>query len=1219
MTKRVNWLSNERVDIPDMDAGTNDLASGLLKQHFADFIQDNFARVAEGFRVQVTAPKTLTVYNGVSFDRSGQLLNNEDEDNTSRSITFGANGTYFVEVLFTLAASDTDARGFWDPVFDNGADPSGDLRLPGKEFGQNVATRLAVDWQIVSPISTSSFAILSNPNSLNIPIAQITVTGGVITGATTQTARSTLQEPAKIGDTKIKLFNTRVMPDGFTATVDAGGSPETATVINNDRDNNILTLSAGLSGAHLVGARVLVASVGAAAFLVENTTPELPGHDISALTGSIDLRPRYWQADEQRGYGLIQNPQDNTSHSDLQIRSLKDHVDFLAAELRELKYGAATATGVGATAPPGTFSLSPRYYEAPGSILGARTNTVSIGNGTTSWGDFNVAQMGSADAAFAAALAVITSHGGGTIFVKNGAYNITTTLTITTTTHIVGESRYGASINMTAAAYTLTFNGGSVSLENISITVSGSGLGAVHVIDDSAAVINNCTLYGILGEAGVALSGSINNSQIYAPKLFQATASGTAIIALMSGHAFSNCNITGAASGAGDRCLFYLANSSNCVVNNCIVGLSNAVTGSPDAYVGMISTHNLAINDCVFTDYATTSIAIDIEGGASSDITINGCLSTLHGGFVNINSQKEIRILNCKSEPASAPAAGTSFITVGTFFEVDDLSICDCYFIQNLAAHAGNAISAITLTKASGVTISRCRFDAFDTGIDIGASAGNINISDCTIAGATIAFPANGRRGIYIESGSAELINIRGCVIESMVDNTSGTMAGIEDHSIVGLRTITGCTFANIGGISINGVAYGYIAPNQIITFSLQISNCTFFSISSANSEVAGVSVTGGQDLVISNNTFNTLKSNTTNTYGIKLTTCNTSTISGNVMYAIGANVSVVNAHVYLHDCHHMSITGNTLRNLFGVLVGGGCVVATGDVNQFVVNDNVLCPTNNSLSSGIRISENVTSVHNLTLCGNVIGDDGDTIWTGVAVALSGGTNNNTITINNNSIYGFIDVGIGVEGTAGVITQSVTITGNTLYSESAGVVYGVKVSAPIGGFLLSTTISGNSVSLNYNATSTKQQQFGIHCFNTPSVVVSGNTVVASQPSLCQLITVQASAQFAVSGNTVIAVDPDLSLGPIYGIHANQDDGPSSGYITGNIIKRNAGTWTGGFIISTSGGNSVQTRALSYNVTSVGSDFVSNGNSGLLTPANGSLVTLAQDIGLNWVSG
>lgn len=149
MTKRFLPLPNERVLIVDWEAATSELAQGLANLHNSLIFEDKFARVLDGFRVEITdqtvAPGQFTVHNGRALDRDGQLVTNETDVDASRSLTLGANATYYVEVEFVISASDVDARPFWDPTYSNGADPSGDVRPPGREVSVNVSTRLTPD------------------------------------------------------------------------------------------------------------------------------------------------------------------------------------------------------------------------------------------------------------------------------------------------------------------------------------------------------------------------------------------------------------------------------------------------------------------------------------------------------------------------------------------------------------------------------------------------------------------------------------------------------------------------------------------------------------------------------------------------------------------------------------------------------------------------------------------------------------------------------------------------------------------------------------------------------------------------------------------------------------------------------------------------------------------------------------------------------------------
>ena len=166
MPKRTNFVPNLRVDIDDLENATHTYSRSVNNIRWKRVLIDNYPRVSAGFRVEVpdqaTNPGVVTIYNGFAFNRDGQLLLNEDAINTARSITLAGDATYYLEVEFTTTDTDSDARALWDPTFDNGLDTSGDELPDGREFSVNVATRVAEDWRIVDPVSTTGFEIDSD-------------------------------------------------------------------------------------------------------------------------------------------------------------------------------------------------------------------------------------------------------------------------------------------------------------------------------------------------------------------------------------------------------------------------------------------------------------------------------------------------------------------------------------------------------------------------------------------------------------------------------------------------------------------------------------------------------------------------------------------------------------------------------------------------------------------------------------------------------------------------------------------------------------------------------------------------------------------------------------------------------------------------------------------------------------------------------------------------
>src|SRR5690606_2302220 len=117
MPKRLKVHPGERIDLVDYVHGANEYTQESQKFLLERELLDRRSRILDGFRVRVedqTAnPGLITIFNGNAVDRDGQLINNEQTPNDSRSITLlGANLNFYVEIEFIENPSDTDARFF---------------------------------------------------------------------------------------------------------------------------------------------------------------------------------------------------------------------------------------------------------------------------------------------------------------------------------------------------------------------------------------------------------------------------------------------------------------------------------------------------------------------------------------------------------------------------------------------------------------------------------------------------------------------------------------------------------------------------------------------------------------------------------------------------------------------------------------------------------------------------------------------------------------------------------------------------------------------------------------------------------------------------------------------------------------------------------------------------------------------------------------------------
>jgi hypothetical protein len=434
MPKKLKISPNERVDLVDFTRASSDYTQESLRFHRSKLIQSNRSAVVGGFRIeipdQVANPGQFVVYNGVAIDRNGDILNNEQQVNDSRVVTvLGASTTFYVEIEFTETDSDVDARAFWDPTF-SGNTP------PGKEFYLNIATRITPDWKVVSPVSTTGFAETTDPDSPRIPLAIFsTDSNSRISGFTKLAASTILERDALATATSLRVLDSSLLPDSGSIVV--GG--EFKTLVTNDRANNLLTIAApGLTANKQAG---VIVSSGPAVFVIEST-------EAVPSTGP-DRRRLLFKGDEIRGSAITASKYYVGQRDDLDINSIKDLVDFQAAQIREMKFG-NLRSDVNSTSPPVTYT-STRYYDYAGSITGARTNTVTIGDGTTSFGDFNGVNLSTSLQSAHDALDAVS---GGSIYVKSGHYVWNTDVTFSKSVTL--EFDIGATF--TSGTYSGTLN-----------------------------------------------------------------------------------------------------------------------------------------------------------------------------------------------------------------------------------------------------------------------------------------------------------------------------------------------------------------------------------------------------------------------------------------------------------------------------------------------------------------------------------------------------------------------------------------------------------------------------------------------------------------------------------------------------------------------------------------------------------------------------------------
>lgn len=1107
MPEQLKVHPGERVDLTDYVHGANTYTEESQKFLLEREILDRRSRVLDGFRVkiedQTANPGMITIYNGNALDRDGQLINNEQSVNDSRSITLlGANLNFYVEIEFILNESSTDARFLWDPTIPNTA-PEPD----GSEFGLNVATRLTPDWRIVSPVSTTSFEQTSNPNSIRVPVGVFrtdgsnrVVTGGTNPGLVLVRAASVLETDVSSGVSSFRVVDARMLPatTPFNITLDVGGSsPEPLTVSGVDRDNGIVTVSAPLGFNHVAGAIVQVTS-GTADLVRENIDPSDPAlNPLLATPGHPDPAQRLWQANEVRGSGLIQSKETFGARDDLNIRALKDYIDYLSAQVRELKFGSPRPEVV-STAPPASFATRPRWFDRVGSVAGARSNSVSIGNGTTTFGDFN----GTDGSALVTAAVAALPASGGTIYVKAGTYTFASTVSIAKPVVFVGE-HYAASIfsntNAGGAALSTTAN---LRFENMSLQVGGGG--AVNVIDATGAVyvdFNYCTFTGQLRAVNVNV-GIIATSSTFTGSAGQPIVLGSTVSATLTDASFDHCAISTVGSVFA------------CAVNGVRIQDCNIVASTVLApLAGACNVSEFYAQDSTFT-VAFAVVIANTNSGAVDGCVFDNCqitsvlLGSGQGIFYFANTGTIDRV-SVKNSYINITGGVTSAVSPGyVLFVENNTSSTDLQFEGNhVDAFVGSFIVPVNIdqdTLAGRCAVADNYLFRTLSAVRLGGTVGSMDTGELTISGnvhdndsehATV-------YGVILRNnGRLDRLNILNNTFVNYDSADLGARHGVDlsttDSSSLGmLATVAGNKFVNLAdpagsSSSAFGVVYD-VSTVASMTHTWDIRDNLFYEIS-GDAGCAGIllrcsSASAMRASIRNNQIYNIgITGTSADACGIRCENLGPNglgsavTVADNFIYNVvssaGANIG---SGIELAACSAANVTGNYVAAIRALLTSGtpalqsGCGIrVAGSTNNVIIADNIV---DQSLSS---VPAEATMCIALRSTGTL---------TGFSVARNVLRSSTTTEAGGGMIWLVVSVGSEafVNGTVAhnvLVWRATSASGDALHVDLGGPSKAIDV---VNNIVENTTYSANVI--NYRGIDVR----GFNTGGTPRAVkVSGN--------------------------------------------------------------------------------------------------------------------------------
>lgn len=1175
MPKKLRIWPNGRLDIPDFIRAANEYTAETAAFSMDRLWLDRRAEVLEGFRIQIddqTAnPGQITVYNGTGVNRSGQLLNEESLATSSVTLTLtGASTTFYLELELVESDSDTDARAFMDPTYDNGGPPVPD----GREVSLSVATRITPTWRIVRPVSTTGFQASTNPNSNRIPLAVLStnvsneITGAVNPGLVTSQPSTTTETDVLAGVTAVRCFDVRTFEVGDTITIGFGGAtPDTGRVISSvDAVNGIINFAPALANAHQAGAIVRRTAGGSANIVVQNDDP-------TRAAVHPDYLPRLFQGNETRGSALASSADTFGAVNDLSLRSMKDYIDYLSAQIRELKFGSMRRDATDGEVPT-AFDSPPRYFDPAGGVQGARGHTISIGDGINSFGDFN----GTDETPFIAAVAALASFtpATGRILVKNGTYTFANPVVLTDRIAISGTSRDATIIvnNSTSGAFSI--NAAPTDLIELSNLQIQAGTSAVHVsIDgDSRNFINNCLF--VSGHITHSATGfdsrtyvrdtrfngnyALFGADLYNVEFFNCQIGVVTAVAqattTITGVTFSDCTLS------TTTYVVNCPNATNVRITDCTVtaslglllgGLTNWLVADSKITVGLLvgltaSSTGLTVDNCDIT--STSSLIANTLGATVANSKISDCRITTTTNAANalvLLSADDVYGFAFTDNVVSATFTGTSSGVPGEFFNLGGS------VTANLEVH-NNSISILTGAYVDFLTVggSSVLTNSAVTGNEIGNIARVLNqtsgssVDTLHIKNNNISYTSmtTGTTVFDLNTASTEKLVISGNTL--LYTNSSGVLRGLNIVSAVLLDNVVFDN--NVVDFVSSSLVYGVSSITSLPAASKM-------SVCGNSFKIQGVSIASAVELL--SGTTNTLR-------------CSNNTIDVNCTSAGTANGIFIsnNAVITGNRIHSVISTGGTAtgitssglvasNDLIGVESGNASLACYGinaQTGSTVLYNTVDMSSTTGLNIGIynpTSSVNVTISSNRVICG--------TLTNFGIYALPGAATSN-LTISNNLVTGLSRAstagGIDVR-LLGLADENILIANNHIIETVFNELHrGIQVEA-IGLVCDNVSITGNSVQgITPTAARNASSGNGIRVQGVQNFNITANTVhwagnnangvngiVADQSNVGVINSNRVTPSSSVSYDEILLSSTDNVL-----IHGNY---VGDGVITGSI--------------------------------------------------------------------
>ncbi len=1165
MPKKLKVSPNERVDIPDFLRAANDYTSETAATHAQKVLIGDRGYVLEGFRVQIINdagnPAKIVVFNGNALNPDGTRLHNEADPAYAQEITLtGGSTTFYIEIIFVENDSEEDARAFWDPTIDN-VSPIPD----GREFDATVVTRTTPTWRVVRPVSTTGFEhSLSTPDSVKLPLVRLrtegnnTIIGASNPGLSTNYPATVTEDdfdPAvnaailKVADARLFSASTdnavTIDPNNLTTQ-----GTQAAIVAQVDAENNRLIMTANITGSYPAGT-VVQATGRTQEYMVERTDGVPPANQGAPSPGTSlhpDNAARLWQGNEIRGSGLAVSKEDGTQRDDLNLKTLKDRVDFMSAQIREMKWGSLRVGEDGVEAgrtPPTSFDIlntSPRYFDKSRGIEAAATFVFTVGDGANSFGDFNAADETAIQAAIDAASA------NDTIFIKNGTYTLaTSTITVDKSLTFIGDGLLTSIVSTLANTPCFTMTAGTdFDFRSLGLIASNNQGRTIEVQSTAVGAfsIENCLSVGSIlvgpDTANMSLVRCVNNIITPAPTasgtmvMFGGETVGTApssiqviirdnvISTVAEGivthfdevdvYAFENnfWQMNSTDVNNPETCILVFGDNAikqGRITNNFVQGLESG-NGIVGRFIASVTSNvwNLVIDGVTL-----------IDGGFQPDTTsFIELLEFFNLEVRNIYTQESVTVnsatasfMNLGELNSTTPRSGNA--TVPCNLIVENCHIAYGSTSPGIGLRIGLSGSAEQNSTIRNVTTEGCV-----TGVDV-RHVGRCLIENCFIDGGAGGTSSHATTGISLSPGNGAddtvlEATVKNTTIRNMKFTNAPIVAGIvlnegqQDDAILNV-TIDNCTIRDIGdaGQGVVGAVIGIHVADGCNFNRLTVTHTDIFDIEGAvGAFVSGISVFGDQRSLP-----------TEPGVGINIESNHLVNIGSgsNQIVGIAVQLNAVGSGELL-NCR---ILNNVLVNLISTGIpnyGIRINQANGSISFAKISGNTLFGVGGAFSVfGSQIDIITNSILNVDICTNLcfpgifVNGTGASCTVVINEPTTGGTcqalkicDNTFIggipAGGNGTIFGILLFGVvGVDPDDFTIWDDLLISGNTVQVTQTNFILGEQHLIQIIGFLEGVRIIGNSTKLpssNFNPAWGHYRINGVDVNNSSGIVISSNT-------------------------------------------------------------------------------------------------------------------------------